>query len=284
VGIDELPAAEIPQRHRSRWQNQERRIRELIGGANLNANYGYTYYETPSRTHQRRWQDAQERVETTEGILEQSQEAIRNLTGQLEQFERTMNQRIAEQRQEAAQREAAIKERRLAGRPVRRITQGLQRVKHQVETLTTRLTRRTDSLLGRIDEQRQRVNHLAQERDKRIAVRDAIDTKTMRRERDLEKDQIMFTLQVLLLSLHDWVRNHFLAPEWQRLELETATKLLYTKSGWVTWHEKRIEIVFEPYRYAKQQRAMEATCQRFNDANLTWRDGRLLRMSVAHEP
>ena len=127
------------------------------------------------------------------------------------------------------------------------------------------------------------MSQLEQERDKRTAERDAIDTETMRRERNLEKDQIMFTLQVLLLSLHDWVRNHFLAPEWQRLELETATQLLYSKPGWVTWHEEWIEIVLEPYRSAEQQCAMEATCQRFNDANLCWRDGRVLRMRVAHE-
>lgn len=284
VGIDELPIAEIPQRHRARWQNQERRIRELIGGANLNANYGYTYSEVPSRTHQRRWQAAQESVEVIEGKLAQNQEALSNLTCQLEQFEQTMTQRIAEQRQELAQREAAIETRRLAQRPVRRMNQGLQRVQRELDTLKVRLTRRTDSLLGRIDEHQQRVSQLEQERDKRTAERDAIDTETMRRERNLEKDQIMFSLQVLLLSLHDWVRNHFLAPEWQRLELETATQLLYSKPGWVTWHEEWIEIVLEPYRYAEQQRAMEATCQRVNDANLCWRDGRLLRMRVAHEP
>jgi hypothetical protein len=284
VGIDALPVAEIPQRHRARWQNQERRIRELIGGANLNANYGYTYQEVPSRTHQRRWQAAQESVEVIEGKLAQNQEAISNLTSQLEQFEQTTTQRIVEQHQEVAQREAAIEVRRLAQRPVRRMAQGLQRVKRELDTLNARLTRRRDSLLGRIDEHQQRVSQLEQERDKRTAERDATDTQTMRRERNLEKDQIMFTLQVLLLSLHDWVRNHFLAPEWQRLELETATQLLYSKPGWVTWHEEWIEIVLEPYRYAEQQRAMEATCQRFNAANLCWRDGRLLRMRVAHEP
>ena len=284
VGIDALPAAEIPQRHRARWQNQERRIRELIGGANLNANYGYTYREVPSRTHQRRWQAAQQSVEVIEGKLAQSQEAMRNLESQLAQFEQTISRHLSEQRQALAEQEVAIEVRRLAQRPVRRLTQGLQRMKHQLDTLKTRLTRRQDSLLGRIAEHQQRVSQLAQERDKRTAQRDAIDTATMRRERNLEKDQIMFSLQVLLLSLHDWVRHHFLAPEWQRLELQTATQLLYSKPGWVIWHEEWIEIVLEPYRYAEQQRAMAATCQRFNDANLCWRDGRLLRMRLAHEP
>jgi hypothetical protein len=40
-------------------------------------------------------------------------------------------------------------------------------------------------------------------------------------------------------------------------------------------------VELEPYRYADQQRAMEATCERFNAAELHWRDGRPLRMTVA---
>jgi hypothetical protein len=30
--------------------------------------------------------------------------------------------------------------------------------------------------------------------------------------------------------------------------------------------------------------AMEATCQRFNEANIRWRDGRLLRIQVTRGP
>jgi len=118
----------------------------------------------------------------------------------------------------------------------------------------------------------------------REAVRDAIDTAALCRERHLEKDQIMLDLQVLLTSLHDWVCQHYFAPEWGRLELDTATRLIYRKPGRVTWYEDRIEVLLDPYRYAEQQRAMEATCQRFNAANLRWRDGRLLRIHVARGP
>ena len=284
VGIDHLAAAEIPRRHRERWQNQERRIRELIGGSNLNANYGYTYREVLSRTHQRRWQAAQERVESTERKLAEQQQAVSNLHSQLQQHEQTVTQRLSEERQELAVREVEIESRRLAKQPVQRMTQGLARVKRQVDSLKASFARRQDSLLVRIAEHQECVRQLEQEQGERTAERDAIDTETMRRERDLEKDQIMFNLQVLLLSLHDWVRHHFLAPEWQRLELETATQLIYRKAGWVTWHAEQIEVVLEPYRYAEQQRAMEATCQRFNAANLRWRDGRLLRIQVAHHP
>jgi hypothetical protein len=60
-----LLAAEVPATHRQRWQSQERRIREMVKGANLNANFGYTYDEVPNRTRQRRWEEAQAQVEVT---------------------------------------------------------------------------------------------------------------------------------------------------------------------------------------------------------------------------
>jgi hypothetical protein len=63
----------------------------------------------------------------------------------------------------------------------------------------------------------------------------------------------MLNLQLLLTNLHDWVRCHFLAPEWQRLELSTATELIYRKSGRVKWGEQKIEITLDAYRYPEQQ-------------------------------
>ncbi|MBM4461103.1 MAG: hypothetical protein FJ011_25635 [Chloroflexi bacterium] len=94
----------------------------------------------------------------------------------------------------------------------------------------------------------------------------------------------MLDLQVLLASLHDWVREHYLAPTWQRLELDTATELLYRKAGRVSWGPAQIEITFEPYRYPEQQQAMAETCRRCNAAQLRWRDGRLLHFRVAANP
>ena len=49
------PVSSLPARFRQRWANQERRIRELVNGANLNANFGYTATWAPNRTQQRRW-------------------------------------------------------------------------------------------------------------------------------------------------------------------------------------------------------------------------------------
>ena len=66
-----------------------------------------------------------------------------------------------------------------------------------------------------------------------------------------------------------------------RETLEKAAEMIYRKAGRVTWHEDRIEVELEPYRYADQQRAMETTCTRFNAAGLHWRDGLSLRITVA---
>ena len=93
----------------------------------------------------------------------------------------------------------------------------------------------------------------------------------------------MLNLQLLLTNLHDWAAEHYFASEWQKLELETATRLIYQKPGRVRWAADQIVVELEPYRYPDQQQAMETTCDRFNAANLRWRDGRLLRIYVARE-
>jgi len=84
-----------------------------------------------------------------------------------------------------------------------------------------------------------------------------------------------------LANLHDWAAQHYFASEWRSLSLEKATQMIYRKAGRVTWYDDHIEVELESYRYADQQRAMQATCARFNAANLRWRDGRRLRITVA---
>jgi hypothetical protein len=90
----EMLAFIVPWLHRRRWPNNERCIRDLINGANLNANYGYTYDCVSNRTRQRQWNGAQAQVEVTERKVSQQQEAIRNLRQQLAQLE----QRHAQER------------------------------------------------------------------------------------------------------------------------------------------------------------------------------------------
>jgi len=279
-----LTAAEVPTTHRQRWQSQERRIREMVRGANLNANYGYTYEEVPNRTRWRRWEEAQAQVEVTQGQLAERKDAIANLSVQLQNLKQAYAQERASLQAVLATQQAELTRRQQAGVRTRRWEQRLARAERQLEQLTTRLQRRRRRLIERLCQHWGQRNRLRQQLAEREVARDAIDTETWCRERHLEKDQIMLDLQVLLTSLHDWARERYFAAEWQRLELETATQLIYRKPGRVTWHADRVEVMLEPYRYAEHQRAMEATCRRFNEANLCWRDGRLLRIHVARGP
>jgi hypothetical protein len=279
-----LVAAQVPATHRQRWQSQERRIREMVDGANLNANFGYTYDLVPNRTRQRQWEKAQARVEVTQRKLAEQKAAIANLWTKLKHRKRVYTQaRIVLQAVRQARREE-LAERQRTGERTRRCEQRLAREERRLAKLTTRFQRQRRRMMERLCRHRAQRSRLRRQLAEREAARDAIDTATLCRERHLEKDQIMLDLQMLLTSLHDWAREHYFAPEWQRLELDTATRLIYRKPGRVTWHEDRIEVVPEPYRYAHQQREMEATCRRFNEAGLHWRDGRLLRIQVTRGP
>ena len=279
-----ISAAEVPATFRQRWQHQEQRIREMVDGANLNVNVGYTYDLVPNRTRQRQWEEAQAKVEVTQSQLAEQEEAIANLWVQLKELKQTYRQERATQQAAIEVRRAELVEREQAGKRTRRWEQRLAREEGWLEGLTTRFQRRRRRLIERLCRHREQRSQLRGQLAEREAAWDAIDTATLCRERHLEKDQIMLDLQVLLASLHDWACEHYFAPEWQRLELGMATRLIYRKPGRVTWYADRIEVVLDPYRYADQQRAMETTCQRFNEANLRWRDGRLLRIHVGRGP
>jgi hypothetical protein len=277
---EDLPADLIPWLHRRRWPNNELRIRELINGANLNQNYGYLYAEVSNRTRQRQWERAQARVEVTQNKLLQRQEAVHNLRCRLEQLQHnhilqltTLRKRIAEQRLLLGQRERL-------GRPTRRCRNQLLRLRRELADCTRRFCKRQCSLSQQLHQHHCQSTHLQRQLADRTSARDAIDTQTLCRERLLEKDQIMLDLQILLNSLHDWAKLHYFAPAWQKLTLETATHLIYRKPGYVSWHPDRIEVILDPYRHSEHQRAMEITCQHFNDADLRWRDGRRLRILV----
>jgi hypothetical protein len=280
----DIPITQIPPFFRQRWFHQEWRIRELVKGANLNVNYGYTYAEVPNRTRHREWQEAQEKVEVTEGKLAQHTEALTNLRLQLPQFRQTYLQQKADLLAELETHQQDLVQRQQTGQPTVRCQQGLARRERQLNKLTTRYQKRRGTLLNRLCEHRQQCHQLQTKLAEQQAARDAIDTDTLCRERLLTKDQIMLNLQLLLINLHDWASEHYFAPEWQKLQLETASRLIYQKPGRVSWYQDRIEVELEPYRYSDQQRAMEATCDRFNAANLRWRDGRLLRIHVVRGP
>ena len=277
----EILAVQVPGCFRQRWMCQERRIRELVNGANLNANYGYAYDLVNNRTHKRQWEAAQARVETTERQLADHAEALVNLKHQQDAFQQTRQKEQAELEKQIEAQINEVEQHKQQGLRWRRCAQRqnlLERTLAQEKDRDLSRSKREDN---KIQQHQAQHDQLQQDLVSRQTVRDAIDTKTQCRERNLEKDQIMLDLQVLLTNLHDWVRTHYLDPNWQKLELNTATELIYRKPGRVIWGAEMIEVILEPYRYTEQQQAMEATCSRFNAAQLRWRDGRLLIIRVA---
>jgi hypothetical protein len=276
-----LLAGEIPWLHRRRWPCNELRIRDLIHGANLNVNYGYGYTEGLNRTRQREWEAAQERVAVTERQLADHQAAVHHLRQRLANLQDAYAAQCRDLEHRLAQQRLEVQRRQRLGQATTRAQQQVDGLRRQLDTLGRRFRKRQRRLLQQLHGHATRSHQLSGRLLHRMALRDAIDTQTLCRERDLEKDQIMLDLQLLLANLHDWSAESYFAPTWRNLSLEKATQMIYRKAGRVTWYSDRVEVVLETYRYDDQQRAMEVTCARFNAANVHWRDGRLLRISVA---
>jgi hypothetical protein len=276
-----LSAGQIPELHRRRWACNELRIRNLIHGANLNVNYGYAYAEVAQRTRQREWEAAQERVAVTERQLADHQAAVHHLRQRLANQQEAYILDQQQLRSQLVQQRRHLQQRQRLGQPSRRVLKRLDTLKRQQQTFSQRFQKRQRRLFQHLHDHRTHARKLNQRLGQRLAIRDAIDTETLCRERDLQKDQIMLNLQLLLANQHDWVAQAYFDPTWHKLSLDKATQMIYRKAGRVTWHPDRIEVLLEPYRYRDQQRAMEGTCARFNAVNVPWRDGRLLRISVA---
>jgi hypothetical protein len=286
----ELSAGAIPARFRQRWPYQERVIRQAVNGANLNANYGYAHQKVSNRTRRRRWEDAQEKVEVAEQKLAQYREALVNLRHKLNALRQTCEEKRAALEKECETLQSEVEHRQASGQPTRRCERSLQSRCRKLVELQEKFEKRRQRLLQTSQRRWQQRSEWRRELTARQVARDAIDTETLCRERDLEKDQatvpvaIMLDLQLLLTTLHDWVSQQYLAPQWQGLELKTATEMIYRKPGQVRWGESEIEVLLDPYRYPKQQQAMEESCRRFNAAQVRWRDGRSLRIRVAQPP
>jgi hypothetical protein len=276
-----LSAGEIPWLHRRRWPYNELRIRDLIHGANLNVNYGYAYAEVPHRTRQREWEAAQERVAVTERHLADHQAAVHHLRQRLAAVQDAYAAQQRELQDQLVRQRQHVQRRQRLEQTTARALKRIKALRRQLHALTRRFQKRQRRLFQQLHDHQTRAHQLKQRLLQRLALRDSIDTATLCRERDLQKDQIMLDLQLLLANLHDWVAHAYFDSSWHRLSLEKAIQMIYRKAGRVTWHSDRIEVMLEPYRYSDQQRAMEATCARFNQARVHWRDGRLLRISVA---
>jgi hypothetical protein len=273
-------AGEIPWQHRRRWPYNELRIRDLIHGANLNVNYGYTYTEGLNRTRQREWEAAQERVAVTERQLADRQAAVHNLRQHLADLQRTYANQHRDLQRQLIQQRLDVQRRQRLGQTITRAVERVNGSRRQLDVLRQRFRKRQRRLLQRLYDHQTRSHELNERLLHRIALRDAIDTETLCRERDLEKDQVMLNLQILLANLHDWSARYYFDSHWRNLSLKKATQMIYRKAGRVTWRNDCIEVVLEPYRYSDQQRAMEASCACFNARNVHWRDGRRIHISV----
>jgi len=281
---DYVAIVDIPYLFRARWINQERRFREMIAAANLNVNYGYLYNKVASRTRQREQVEVRQKLETTQSKLGHKQEILTNLQVKSDQLKVVYTEKSSQLQKEIGTLQETFKQREQDNKPIKRCQQSINKRERQITQLETSHNKRQLSLSTKITEQQQNCTQLELTLEKHQKTYDEIDTDTLCRERDLEKDQIMFNLQIMVTNLHQWVKENYFPPEWQNLELNKARDMIYSKSGTVRWFKDRVEIVFQPYRYADQQRAMQATCSRFNQANIRWRDGRLLSISVADQP
>jgi hypothetical protein len=141
-------ASVVPWLHRRRWSNNERRIRDLINGANLNANYGYSYDRVPNRTRQRQWDKAQAQVEVTERKVSQQQEAIRNLRQQLAQLEQKHCQERRQWIERIVQQRVDLDRRQQSDKPTKRCHNSLVRLRQQQEEATRRFLRACFESLG----------------------------------------------------------------------------------------------------------------------------------------
>lgn len=206
---------------------------------------------------------------------------MRHLRRRLADLQEAYTAQRRDLERQLAQQQLDLRHRQQQGKATTRAQQRADRLRRELTSRTERFQRRQRSLMEQLHRHQLKACQLSDQLAQRVAARDTIDTETLCRERDLEKDQIMLNFQVLLANLHDWVAQHYFAPQWRSLSLEKATPMVYRKKGWVTWYDDRIEVELEPYRYPDQQRLMEATCARFNAAHLRWRDGRLVRISVA---
>jgi hypothetical protein len=267
--------------YRRRWTASENVIRELVGGGNLNENYGYEFQEVPNRLRQHQSAQAQAQVATTEKQLTTAQRQLETLAAQQTERDQALAEQLAELTTTGTEREAEGTARQEAGQSTRRIEQQLTRLERDAQTRRDRHVRRTEKF-----ERQTRVlaAHQAELETKlaaRQAVLAAIDLTEPMFERDLEKDQLMANFQAALLNAHRWCCDRYFTGEWSHLELETATARIYRQRGRVAYSAERIEVTLAAFAYRAEHELAEAACGRFNAAQVQDAAGRLIVMAVA---
>ncbi len=282
LGVEGLNPADLPTTYRHRWVCQENRHREMVDGANLNENYGYQQDRVPNRQALRQQATLQECVAVTGRQLATNQSRIEHHQQRQEAWTKHYAQPLQDLRDQLAERQAELERRRADGQPVRRVQQQVDGLKERDKSFNTKQEQRLKGIQEKdIQPLLDHRTTLAAESAQRQAAVAAVDVDRPMFERNLAKDQIMADLQGLLANLHHWSRDHYFPPEWQALELGTATKMIYNKPGRVVQTAERIDVTLRAYAYRREQDAAEAACRQFNARQIRDLAGRLIQIAVA---
>lgn len=266
--------------YRQRWTASENVIRELVGGGNLNENYGYEAFEVPNRLRQHQFEEAQAQLTTTTNQLATTQRQFEGLTAQHTEQGQTVVEQLAELTTARTERKAEETARQAAGQSTRRVEQQLVHLEREAQTRLDRQARRTEKF-----ERQTRALALHQaELETKLAERQAalaaVDLTEPMFERDLEKDQIMANFQAALLNAHRWCCDRYFTGEWSHLELETALARIYRQRGRVVYTLQRVDVTLAAFVYRAEHELAIAACRRFNTAQVHDAEGRLIVMAV----
>ena len=267
--------------YRRRWTASENVIRELVGGGNLNENYGYAVQEVPNRLRQHQYEDAQAQVTTTENQLVTAQRQQETLTAQYTEREQALAEHLAELTTVRTEREAERAARQAAGQATRRVAQQLAQLERETQTRRARHAHRIERFERQTRKLTVRQGELETKLAERQAALAAIDLSEPMFERDLEKDQLMANFQAALLNAHRWCCDHYFTGEWSHLELATATARIYRQRGRVVYSAERVNVTLAAFAYRAEHELAEAACTRFNAAQVHDAEGRLILIAVA---
>ena len=267
--------------YRRRWTASENVIREMVGGSNLNENYGYEFYEVPNRLRQHQQAEAQAQVTATENQLATVERQREALTAQHSERDQALAEQLAELTTIGTKRVSEGTARQQAGQSTRRIEQQIAHLEGEAQTRRDRHGRRTEKFERQTRELAARQAELESKLAARQAVLAAIDLTEPMFERDLEKDQLMANFQAAWLNAHRWCCDRYFTGEWSHLELETATARIYRQRGRVVYSAKRIDVTLSPFAYRAEHELAEAACTRFNAAQVHDAEGRLIMIAVA---
>lgn len=276
-----LRGSGVREAYRTRWTATENVIREMVGGANLNENYGYAAEEVPNRTRRHQAEAAQAQVTATEHQLATTRRRLEMLAAQAAERKQTRAEQLADLTTARTEREAEEKTRHQASQSTRRVEQQLAQLDRDMHTLTTRQAQRAAQIEAQTRDLTERQAQLETKQAERQAVLAAIDLTQPMFERDLEKDQIMANFQAALLNAHRWCCDHYFTGEWSHLELETATARIYRQRGRVIYTAERVDVTLAAFGYRAEHALAEAACARFNAAQVHDAAGRLIGMAVA---